>query len=521
MYEDRQIDLTNCLKTPEGQQQLRPIQNQALVEAWGSQGLVGPIGVGLGKALITFLLPHMFGNPPPVTVLLVPSSVYDQTMAMYADAKEHWKVAPLRVFTYSLLPRKAGEDYFQRTQPDLIIADEAHYLRNRNAARTKRVLRYLKKRPSTKFVALSGTLTTKSLMDYAHLCHMALRDRSPLPVDKYMLEHWCNILDTKTEPRESDYFSFEQIFGFVGRTKKNCREVFKDYFLNTPGIVASSESHVKASLRIVRHTDLPAWRPEMYEAVWHYKCSPGGEYFEDDVSEWRCLRQISLGFYYRWEWQNGIRDNDWVEAKNNWACAVRYELENRSREGYDTPLLVARAIENLEVKTSTVLERRWYEWKEAKERPGPDTIAIWWDEKILKSAIEGWLERPGEIIWWQSDAVATKLEEWGYNVVRAGEPPPQDGTPVCLSIRSHGVGWNLQKYNRCLVLEPPANGQMWEQLIGRLHRTGQEADTVRIHVLQHTDVFRSALQKAKENARYYQETQGVSQRLCYGDYTIV
>ena len=41
-------------------------------------------------------------------------------------------------------------------QPDLIIADECHLLKNHKAGRTRRVTRYMREHPETKFVGVSG-----------------------------------------------------------------------------------------------------------------------------------------------------------------------------------------------------------------------------------------------------------------------------------------------------------------------------------------------------------------------------
>jgi len=124
------------------------------------------------------------------------------------------------------------------------------------------------------------------------------------------------------------------------------------------------------------------------------------------------------------------------------------------------------------------------------------------------------------LFWYESRAVAEALKEVrGLSVIDAGQAPPTDGkSRLALSIPSHGTGWNLQAWHTSVVLEPPANGQTWEQLIGRTHRTGQEADTVYVHVLQHTGVFIRSLQQAREHAQYIEQTQGLPQRLNYADF---
>jgi hypothetical protein len=485
-----------------GEQRLRWIQNQALVEAARNNGLLGPIGVGLGKALISFLVPSVVAAQRPV--LLVPASVYDQTLSMYQDASVHWYLPLITIITYSMLSTRNGSRMLQDARPDLIVADEAHYLRSVTSARTRRVMRYMKEHPDTMFVALSGTITTRSILDYAHLAEAALRDKSPLPRDRHTLEAWSRVLDVDKEPTVTDGMNCPfQLPPPVARHE------FQKIFTRVSGIVCSSDSGVNASLRIIK-TTTPWYSEEVYNETWKTKCRPDGAFFEDDLSEWRTLRQLSLGYYYHWVWPNG-EDFEWVEARNRWAKAVRNELLIHAHEGYDSPLLVSMALERVPV--SGELAQAWAGWKAVKERPGPLTKAIW----VERDTLYGVLPFDG-ILWYESAAIADALEEQGVRVRRAGEDPIRDGKPVALSMTSHGIGWNLQMYNRMMVLEPPSNGQRWEQVIGRCHRQGQEADTVFCYVLHHTEVYRSALTKAGADARYIEQTTGIAQRLCYADW---
>ena len=512
-YQSGEVDLTDALKTPQGTQRLRPIQSQALLEMWACRGLVGPIGVGLGKTLILFLAPIMFGAKRPL--MMIPSSCHNQVLRMYAEAKLHWKVPPLDIWTYGMFQRQGGEEELHRRNPDLLICDEAHYLKNPSTGRAGRVIRYMLANPECYLVAVSGTLTTRSVKDYAHICTMALREGSPLPLSHSLVGAWAQVLDPRTEPGVSDVQRFQKTFPTASGKKRQARALFQDHFRSTPGVVASSDSGVKASLRIIRHLEIPWFSKEAYQLTWYEKQRPDGAYFEDVVSEWRALRQLSLGWYYMWEW-DGEPDYEWAEARNAWSRAVRYELEYSSRKGYDTPLLVSQALDRGQYTGS--LAKAWYTWRDIKFRPGTKTVPVWLERDTLKAALKLIPRQRGHIVWYLSDALVDALEREGVPVVRAGEDPPTDGGYCALSITSHGQGWNLQNYHTNLILEPPANGQTWEQMIGRTLRSGQQRDTVKVHVLQHTDVYKKALSKARSDAKYIEETHGLPQRLCYGDY---
>ena len=52
-------DMTGKFKKPEGEMNLRPIQSEILYRTYVSQGLLALVGVGEGKTLSSFLLPHV------------------------------------------------------------------------------------------------------------------------------------------------------------------------------------------------------------------------------------------------------------------------------------------------------------------------------------------------------------------------------------------------------------------------------------------------------------------------------
>jgi len=75
-------------------------------------------------------------------------------------------------------------------------------------------------------------------------------------------------------------------------------------------------------------------------------------------------------------------------------------------------------------------------------------------------------------------------------------------------MKAHGTGKNLQKWSENLLTYFPSNGSILEQLIGRTHRPGQEADEVNVmYFNQHRSVNKQ-IDKALEISRYIQDTQG-------------
>ncbi len=86
---------------------------------------------------------------------------------------------------------------------------------------------------------------------------------------------------------------------------------------------------------------------------------------------------------------------------------------------------------------------------------------------------------------------------------------------MALSIASHGTGRNLQANNESLILSFPGSGKVCEQLFGRTHRYGQEADEVYIDFYAPNVDTQKAVEKACRDARYIEQTQGSPQKLCY------
>lgn len=510
------VDVTSWLVRGDGQ--LRSVQSRALVEAWIAGGLVGVLGVGLGKTLIWCLLPYVMGAKR--ALIIVPSSVFKQSMRMAKEYSEQWCVIPFYVMTYNKLSRQQGEEDLRSLQPDLIVADEAHYLRDVMTARTQRIRRYIRDFPQTRFVALSGTMTKRSILDYAHLSEWALRGNTPLPRERWVLNTLSRVIDPEESPLPTDWSLVGQLFTLG--SIESIREAFRERFSGTLGVVVSSgEMGVDASLRIIVHRQQVAIINNTQQQIMTNGQNPDGQYFVSDVEQWRCLYQTSLGWYYRAVW-DGEPDEEWLEARNNWAREARCEIARAGREGYDTLGLIAKAVDADVVAIPYSVVTAWKEWCEIRDRSkGPRPVPVWFTYDVLNYYVQMFSDEV-VIFWYQHDAVASALERLGVHVIRSGEEPPFDGkSSIALSRSGHSEGLNMQKWNKSVVLEPPANGQASEQLIGRTHRSTQEADTVYVHTLAHTPVFRAALKKSKRDSLYYTQTQGVPTRLTYADYSEV
>ena len=204
-------------------------QVQAILEYMQCKGAFCPIGVGWGKTLISLMVAdYAFREEEGVDriALYVPPQVYGQltnTDIQWArnrvglrvpiiqmggrSAQERMSAARsgkkgLYIMPYSQLSTRDAEDLLNNIRPDLVILDEAHNVKNPRAARTRRLMRYLDQR-QPQLVALSGTITSKSIGDYHHLISHALGENSPLPLSTDLASNWGMALDADADPTEA------------------------------------------------------------------------------------------------------------------------------------------------------------------------------------------------------------------------------------------------------------------------------------------------------------------------------
>ncbi|GAF83391.1 unnamed protein product, partial [marine sediment metagenome] len=170
--------LTSYLKTEAGTMGLWKIQAAALAEIGFCKGAFLPIGVGGGKALISLLAPMMLEAKRPI--LFVPAKLRDQTIQeVIPQMSPHWVLHPdLKIYSYSALSLEKNAKLLEDYNPDLIIFDEAHHVANPKSGRTRRLTRYFRTHPDTMCVAMSGTISKRSMKDWAHIIQWCLGDRA-------------------------------------------------------------------------------------------------------------------------------------------------------------------------------------------------------------------------------------------------------------------------------------------------------------------------------------------------------
>lgn len=541
---------------------LRPVQAEILEVAhrqstkdWAA-GLLGLVGVGAGKTLAFFLMPMVFNAQRPL--LLLPADMISggNVEADWCEWSQEYGMLPLHivrgglvpnlprrtlfVMSYSQLSQPSGTDVLRRIGADLILADECHYLKAADAARTKRFLRYMESVPDTRFVGMSGTVTGTSLKDYRHLAHLALRGESFLPEGDSDLKRWCGLLDADSTPNQLDRLLFDPMTTWAreqtGREasavlagEDEVRQAYNLRMVTTPGVVAtvSPSCDSRLTLKGWRHlafadeTETELTIADAMRDLVNTDTLPNGLVVEDALSKASALQQLSMGFYYYWDWPNGEVDEDYVQAKRGWDSAVRQYLKGYSREGCDSPWLVDQYVRK------AVAEGRgkrisqdlvyWQErWDEQKTKPEPPTAAAWLDFSVVIAAV-AWSKENEGFLWFKSRAVGNALQAFGIPTFWEGMPDAKLHRRAALSLNVFNKGKNLQAWNNQLFMEIPSDAKMWEQALGRTHRAGQTSPVVKATIMQHTWPLRRAWRSALGRAQYIQGTTGQLQRLVFAD----
>jgi hypothetical protein len=498
----------------DGTVRLRPVQAIALVELGQCRGLFAPIRVGGGKTLVSFLAARMVGAERPL--LLIPGSMVEDTEYKIREAREHWHVPEfIRIMTYELLsqPQSGVQldpdgrvlqwDALTRADPDLVVADEAHRLKDPGAAVTKRVRRFLKNKPSCVFAPMTGT--PGELEDYAHLCGRALGPGAPVPHAMTQQQDWAAALKD-----ESVGLGALELLG--GHDLDSVRRAYQARLRSTLGVVCHDEPFRGVGLDI---RPLPLDAPDAVEETlcrlrdtWEL---PDGAPLCEALELHRAIRQLSLGFFLRWE---PTPPKAWMAARKEWHSACHHIVQT-NRRGLDSPKPVIEAVDLGLYPDATEPLRVWREIRDTYE---PTTV-IEWIHPFAAEACAAWLGAPG-ICWTEHKDFARRISALSGAPYFAGQGLDDKGRfiasvkpgPILASIKGNSTGRNLQhKWNRNLITSPP-NNETTEQLVGRTHREGQRKD-VSVEWLRTCDEHEQWYGRALEGARYIEATLGLQQKL--------
>lgn len=544
---------------------LKASQAWALFEASLVQGLLGALSVGSGKTILNILLP-MVVRDCKHAVILIPPGLRQQLLAEFRMLREHYKVPHLmldgvhhksnqppggpvlHVVPYSKFNRPESTAILGELNPDLIIADECHKIRNLTTATTSRVMRRFLEKKETRFCGYSGTITAKSIRDYAHIAAIALRENSPLPLDPSTVEEWAVALDPNPLPAPAGAL---MALCEPGETK--VYEGFHRRLVETRGFVATTSGSIDASINIMQRVPppMPDRLKELLKEVRANEERPDGEQLVDILQITKCVRELACGFFYRWKFPHGEPESlikEWFSRRKAWGKELREQLKNR-QEHMDSPKLCANAAKRAyqgefggEAYVGDLpvwYADTWKPWAEIKDKVYHEQDIIWLDrikpedrelyhkaytpgaDYLAKDAAEWGLKHRG-VIWYEHRALGERISEISGLPRHGGGLGAEErilaekgDRSIVASIKSHGTGRDgLQRlFNEQLITNPPSSGDIFEQVLGRLHRIGQEEDEVNTHVYRHVPEFAESIDKAICQAKYVAGTLGSNQKL--------
>lgn len=472
-------------------------QAQGLLAFDKLEGLFGPIGVGHGKTFITLLCAALaWERKVKRILLLVPPQVYSQLVsrdipqarrdlvlfglpfiglggetaarrrAIVTSGKNGCYIMP-----YSLTSTKDTSFMLDNIAPELIIADEAHCLKNlRHSSRAKRVAHYMRAH-DPKFVAVSGTMTTKSILDYKHLLEWCLGPGSCLPLTEKLALEWAKLLDSEThshgqsvdspsvgpilklvkwardrvmaEPPEPDdeeaKNEYHAAIEALRSDKRGFRTAYRLRMESTPGVVSTPNAQIGTSLYF-QNEEADAPSPdivELMEAVDDWQ-TPQEEPIEFGLHKFKWFNELSAGFWHKLRWptpeeyiahRDGVsleqaidmleRADDHLQAQRVYHSELRKWLEKNHIPGIDTPMLVAnhvsRCFGTSDLRVAPLTAALYMEMKKRDFEGRPKRLSepVWVDDYKLRHAVK-WAQQPdvrkrGGIVWYHHQTVGTEL----------------------------------------------------------------------------------------------------------------
>lgn len=469
---------------PEGTE-LRPWQAISLLELAAHRGLFAGLPVGQGKTLISWLAPVMLQAKRPV--LIVPASLVDKTRADFASYVDTWRAPnpwPI-IVTREALSVESGVKLLETLRPDLIMIDECDKFANPKSSASRLIDRYIvEHQDEVAVLAMSGTISRKSIKGYAHLLGWTLRDKAPVPNSSGELELWALVLDDHgtRDVRQPDP-------GPLGATIAEALEWYRERLTQTPGVVIVDEDSCDQPLTVrVRLAKEDAKLDEEFRLFLKGNLfeggtrapleNPDGMSVSDPLSRWSFDGQAGCGLYLRYKRPGPPQE--WRDAKR----AVSRFVRDRIDESQSTRRPLFTEAPTLRRYEDHPIVKAWNEACELYGKKFP-TEAVWLSSSVIESALE-WLREDDEpgIVWsgvtefGEAFATAARLPYYGpegkERMSGRGLHVADPRASLVSSWHANMSGFNLQAWRRHLIVHPPQSAKWLEQIFGRAHRAYQD-----------------------------------------------
>lgn len=457
-----------------------------------------PIGVGHGKTgaslAIAGVAPVIYPDvkrsmlfipPKLVTQLLqvdlpnwVPKLVHKPHQVRYAGRplKERMRTAqsaPLGMYVtpYSLLSQKEYETELTLIDPDLLIFDECHNIKDFDRPKCSRIARFMANRAAegrpVRVVAMSGTIVHKQLMDFAHFLIWICGNQAPIPKMAGLMKVWNSYISSETtdsgmwatdngvsaEEQEQSIFPLinwanERVLSSdkqLPLDRQSAWHAFRLRLVLSPHVVSTTDDDIGVSLNFDRF-ETTVRIPREVQEYWNEvqsgidiipmserKPDPDGTPFipmqlPTPMQRHAIFTQLSAGFFYWYKFPDNLSQEDvdltrqWLEARRNERRAMSAFLSNTNIPGLDSPFLVGSSMKNHGAKQTGdhFLYHHWLEWKRidgemARRGIEPERHIEWLSDDKVESVML-WIskvqreeKRHGGIIFVQSRALGERL----------------------------------------------------------------------------------------------------------------
>jgi hypothetical protein len=321
---------------------LRLLQTAALQAIHDVGGMLGPIRVGGGKTLLSYLAGVVLDARR--TLLMVPAKLQEKTHRDFALLRRHWQApSRLEIMSYELLSRDRGLAELKIYSPDLIIADEAHKFKAPRSVCTKRMHRYLtQQQPETKYVDMSGTITKRSILEYYHRQNWAIPDGlQPLPRKYPEARDWADAIDKKNNLFErllpgaltqlcTDDEAIE-LSNDPRRATRILRQAYCRRLMSAPGVVGTEDQFDGVMALIIQGHEIDPGDAviEAFRGLRDDWALPDGQPIDQPTTLWRHARELAQGFYYTWWSQKGFNECLWqIQKKEGFTTSNEIKLKN-------------------------------------------------------------------------------------------------------------------------------------------------------------------------------------------------
>jgi hypothetical protein len=410
---------------------------------------------------------------------------------------------------------------------------------------------------------------TSLAWDWAALIDADASKPDALPVDTtpiIPLVSWAkqHFPAAKAKAAEAEFYP-EDVYGF--------RRAFQARLNSCPGVVATLDDMVGTSLLMqnepidpVRCASFPGWAKltELTNQVNDMWLTPSGDEIDHAIHKWKWLNELSCGFYNELIWPTPealatrakstdvpmyrdilTRAQIHHDARQMYARELRIWLGDHARDGLDTPWLVGQHCYRHSLgKDSLEVSQTLYQyWKDAKDldfkgRPDRDSRAVRVCNYKIATAARRAMEimeetNQGVVLWYYHQEVGTWLTEtlqaYGADVLHCPAGPRYDKMLttdtdrlkrriLVLSIEAHKTGKNLQFMQNQYYVQWPRDATTAEQSLGRLHREGQLADELIVH-MNNSNMFDDMNFAACLNdSLYVHQTTGTYRKVIYASY---